>query len=75
MNENLDWVRGFYEAMRPWASDQSYQNYIDDDLTDWAQRYYGSNLQKLRQIKSKYDPENVFYFPQSIQPLGDGGRS
>ncbi|MDG2200383.1 MAG: FAD-binding protein [Phycisphaerales bacterium] len=75
VNENLDWVRGFYEAMRPWASDQSYQNYIDDDLTDWAQRYYGSNLPKLRQIKSKYDPQNVFYFPQSIQPLDDGGRS
>jgi hypothetical protein len=72
VDENMAWIRGFYQAMRPWASDESYQNYCDNDLHDWAQRYYGSNLPELRRIKSLYDPDNVFYFPQSIPPAKGG---
>ncbi|CAG8550120.1 6162_t:CDS:2 [Acaulospora colombiana] len=44
----------------------SYQNYIDRDLKDWQHRYYGSNFGKLVNVKNKYDPKNVFNFPQSI---------
>jgi hypothetical protein len=44
----------------------AYQNYIDPTLSDWKTAYYGSNLQKLVQIKAKYDPRNTFSFPQSI---------
>ncbi|RIA97770.1 Glucooligosaccharide oxidase [Glomus cerebriforme] len=44
----------------------SYQNYIDRDLDDWQTRYYGHNFKRLVEIKSKYDPNNLFNFPQSI---------
>ncbi|CAG8553813.1 9991_t:CDS:2, partial [Scutellospora calospora] len=44
----------------------SYQNYIDKDLVNWQKRYYGSNFPKLVDIKKKFDPDNVFKFPQSI---------
>jgi hypothetical protein len=30
--------------------------------------YYGKNLDQLRKIKKKYDPNNVFNFPLSIPP-------
>jgi FAD/FMN-containing dehydrogenase len=63
-----DWLRSFYASMRPWASGQCYQNYVDPDLTNWRQAYYGANYARLAQIKKTYDPNQVFQFPQGITP-------
>jgi FAD/FMN-containing dehydrogenase len=42
---------------------KAYVNYPDYDLgDDWAERYYGENLQKILDIKKKYDPNLVFDF-------------
>ena len=63
-----DWLRSFYASMRPWASGQCYQNYVDPDLKNWRQAYYGANYARLAQIKKTYDPAQVFQFPQGITP-------
>jgi len=44
-------------------------NYCDLDLPDWATSYWGANLSRLRQIKSQYDPNNIFRHAQSVQPI------
>jgi hypothetical protein len=62
------WLRSYYASMRPWASGQCYQNYVDPDLTNWQQAYYGANYARLTQIKKTYDPTQVFKFPQGIPP-------
>jgi FAD/FMN-containing dehydrogenase len=65
---NLDWTDAFYEAVRPYRSGFAYQDYIDASLEDWEHAYYGANLARLREVKSKYDPDNFFRFAQSIPP-------
>ena len=67
INNQHTWQRNFYASMRPYASGQAYVNYMDADLTNWQQAYYGANYPRLQTIKKKYDPTGVFTFPQAIQ--------
>jgi hypothetical protein len=62
------WINGVHRAMRPFVSGQAYQNYIDADLRRWQRAYYGSNLERLREVKARYDPDFHFRFPQAIPP-------
>ena len=64
------WLRTFYASLHRYASGQAYQNYLDTDLTDWRQAYYGANYPRLAAIKATYDPHHVFRFPQGITPAG-----
>lgn len=63
---NRSWLNNTWQAMRPYATGTSYQNYVDPDLADWQHAYYGANLPRLQQVKAKYDPGNLFHFAQSI---------
>jgi len=65
---NIDWVDGLYAAVADHRSGFAYQNYIDPRLDDWQRAYYADNLARLRAVKSKYDPGNLFSFAQSIPP-------
>ncbi|MSO96395.1 MAG: FAD-binding oxidoreductase [Thermoleophilia bacterium] len=60
------WLTEYVAAMTPYLLPQSYQNFPDATLTDSGTAYYGSNLPRLRSIKKKYDPDNLFRFAQSI---------
>ncbi|MHB1496702.1 MAG: FAD-binding oxidoreductase [Acidimicrobiales bacterium] len=60
------WLDAWYESLRPYASGQAYQNYIDPSLRDWARAYYGENLPRLGEVKAKWDPDDVWHFAQSI---------
>ncbi|KAG0262857.1 hypothetical protein DFQ27_002067 [Actinomortierella ambigua] len=45
---------------------EAYQNYIERELPNALQAYYGKHLPRLMQIKMAVDPKNVFSFPQAI---------
>jgi FAD/FMN-containing dehydrogenase len=64
---HVQWVDAFRNAMLPWTNG-AYVNYIDANIPDWMDQYYGSNFERLRQVKTDWDPANVFHFPQSIPP-------
>ncbi len=70
------WSKEYFLAMQPFLSRQSYVNFPNPELPDWARAYYGRNLERLTQIKRKYDPNNVFKYGQSIplSPRTSAGR-
>lgn len=61
-----NWLRGFHQAMAAYASGQAYQNYLDPELANWQQAYYGANYSRLVRVREKYDPGHVFNLPQGI---------
>jgi hypothetical protein len=46
----------------------SYVNFPYSRLKDYEMAYYGEYVKTLERIKARYDPNNVFSFPQSIKP-------
>jgi FAD/FMN-containing dehydrogenase len=62
------WINGVWRALRPHVSGEAYQNYIDPQLDGWQRAYYGTNLERLREIKKQVDPDFRFRFRQAIPP-------
>ncbi len=60
------WVDQAWTKLRPYVSGTAYQNYIDHDLGDWRQAYYGSNYPRLVATQRRIDPHRYFRFPQAI---------
>lgn len=61
-----EWLANYFTAMKPYVLAQSYVNFPNRDQENWASAYYGKNLQRLSQVKRRYDADNIFRFPQSI---------
>jgi FAD/FMN-containing dehydrogenase len=59
-------MANLYASMRPFVSGGAYVNYCDLELADWADAYWGANLARLKQVKSAFDPDNVFRHAQSV---------
>ncbi len=67
----IDWVRQFWQAIHPMAAGPSYINFMVDEGLDKVQAAYGeTNYQRLVELKKKYDPTNFFHLNQNIQPRG-----
>lgn len=61
LSPNLrSWVDESHGLMQKHFNNHSYQNYENPDI-DEVSSYFGQHAQRLRQLKLKYDPGNVFY--------------
>lgn len=67
-DELQKWTDEMIAIIAPETPDQSYQNFPNRSLENYLQAYYGANLDRLKQVKKKYDPKNTFHNPQSIPP-------
>lgn len=66
---HVAWVRSSWEAIRPFSTGGNYVNFqlADDDEGRTADSYRG-NLDRLRQVKAQYDPDNLFRVNRNISP-------
>lgn len=66
---SVAWSRGFSNSLLPFAVGGTYLNLADAETEDRLAASYGrEKFSKLRQIKAKYDPDNIFRFNQNIKP-------
>ncbi len=68
----IAWVKGFSDAMRPYAMAGQYVNFLGHDESDPQQKalaaYGPAKLERLVALKRRYDPENLFRINHNIPP-------
>ena len=66
---NRRWVRSTWKAFRPFSTGGNYINFqtVDEDHGRISETY-GFNLARLREVKARYDPDNLFRVNRNIRP-------
>ena len=68
---NIAWVRETFRQISPYSTGTTYTNFTgqaDEAASALAAGAYGENMDRLRQIKAKYDPGNFFRLNANITP-------
>jgi FAD/FMN-containing dehydrogenase len=68
---NIAWAREAYAAMAPHFAAGRYVNYLNADEIaegDSVSAAFGPNWKRLREVKRRYDPDNIFHLNQNIKP-------
>lgn len=67
---NLDWVRTFVDAMAEYSDGSRYLNFpgFQEEGDTMMEAAFGSQYQRLAELKQKYDPTNLFKRNQNIKP-------
>jgi hypothetical protein len=63
---NREWVRERFEYVKS-ITEGSYVNFPISHLRNYEREYFGGNAQRLERVNEKYDPFNVFRFPQGLR--------
>jgi FAD/FMN-containing dehydrogenase len=67
--QHIAWARTYADAVAPFATG-GYVNYLGNDVSadDVRAAYGAQRFQRLVELKTKYDPTNMFRFNQNIKP-------
>jgi FAD/FMN-containing dehydrogenase len=66
---HVEWARGCFAALEPFAEGRAYVNFLGDEGTDRVRAAYGAEkYARLVALKRAHDPENVFALNQNIAP-------
>lgn len=57
---HIRWVRDLDDAVRPFAMEGAYVNYLDDDEDHRIPAAYGPGYARLLSLKRRYDSDNLF---------------
>jgi hypothetical protein len=62
------WAKGYWEALRPYTAGGAYVNFMMEEGQERVQATYGGNYARLVEVKTEYDPTNLFRVNQNIKP-------
>ena len=66
---NLGWARDAWSDMRPFSTGGTYINFLtQDEGPERIEAALGKGLQRLAQVKARWDPDNVFRTNRNIKP-------
>jgi len=68
---HIAWVRRSWETIRPYSTGGNYVNFqLHDDDEQRLEAAYGDNYERLRRVKARFDPGNLFRVNRNIAPAG-----
>jgi Berberine and berberine like len=72
----VSWAKELREALAPYSSGRVYANFIAADEADRVGSAHGpENYRRLRELKSKYDPANMFHNNPNVPPICSDTRT
>jgi FAD/FMN-containing dehydrogenase len=69
--QHIAWARDTAAAVEPWAVSGGYANYMqaDEPLERVRAAFGADSFDRLRAVKTRYDPNNILHKNQNIPPL------
>jgi FAD/FMN-containing dehydrogenase len=69
-NEKIKtWAKDYWNALHDYSCGGAYVNFMMEEGQERIKASYPDNYEKLVEIKTKYDPENLFRVNQNIVPI------
>ena len=66
---NIGWARATWQDMRRFSTGGTYINFLtEEEVGDRVHAAYGGNYDRLVEIKTKWDPSNLFRMNKNISP-------
>ncbi len=63
-----NWAQDYFTALHPYSAGGAYVNFMMEEGEERIKATYGKNYDRLVQIKTDYDPNNLFCINQNIKP-------
>jgi FAD/FMN-containing dehydrogenase len=68
-SQNIEWAREAWNEMKRFSTGGTYINFLtEDEGADRTEAALGGALRRLTQIKTQWDPQNVFRTNRNIKP-------
>ena len=66
----VNWATECWQAVHPYSAGGAYINFMMDEAPNGIAVTYGRNYSRLRQVKARYDPDNLFRVNHNISTKG-----
>jgi hypothetical protein len=63
-----EWCTSYWEALHPHSMGGAYVNFMMEEGQGRVEATYRGNYARLRRVKARYDPDNLFHVNQNIVP-------